>query len=89
MLSLRLPHLEWTDQQRKTYFAWFEEAKAYRGGESFDSFTKQIFDEAIEYLDEVTKQKLIPLLVDAPRREDSTSETIESGDVTSRPIIRK
>ncbi|AFV84111.1 c-type cytochrome [Alteromonas mediterranea] len=89
MLSLRLPYLEWTDQQRKTYFAWFEEAKAYRGGESFDSFTTQIFDEAIEHFDEATKQKLIPILGDAPGREDSTSETIESRDATSRPIIRK
>jgi len=90
ILSLRLPGLDWTDQQRRTYFAWFREAREYRGGESFDSFAKQIRTEAIEHLDEQTKQKLAPLLVsDFEYEEEQSSESDDSNKARARPIIRR
>ena len=90
ILSLRLPGLDWTDQQRRTYFDWFREAREYQGGESFDSFAKQIRAEAIEHLDERTKQKLALLLAgDSQHEEEKSSESGSSNKAPARPIVHR
>ncbi len=89
ILSLRLPGLDWTDQQRRNYFDWFRQAREYKGGESFDSFAKQIRTEAIEYLDEQTKQKLAPIFArDSQYEEAKSSESGSSNKTPARPIVR-
>ena len=90
VLSLRLPGLAWTDKQRNVYFSWFQEAQAYRGGESFDSFAEQIRAEAIENLDAQTQQKLAPLLAsNSEQQEDPLSSPSGTQHSPIRPIVRK
>ena len=89
MLSLRLPELKWTDQERRIYFSWFDQARDYQGGESFDSFAAQIHKEACEHLTEETKQKLGALIHfdpgEEPVQEPEDQETLEN---SSRSFIQ-
>ena len=62
MLSLRVPGLKWTDQERQSYFEWFTRLHNYQAGESFDSFLAQIHKEASEHLTEAEKKKLGQLI---------------------------
>ena len=89
MLSLRLPELKWTDQERRIYFSWFDQARDYQGGESFDSFAAQIHKEACEHLTEETKQKLGVLIHFDPGEEPvQRSEDQETLENSSRPFIQ-
>jgi putative heme-binding domain-containing protein len=52
----------WSPQQRETYFAWFNTARAYKGGNSFAKFILRIREQAIAKLTESERIALATLL---------------------------
>lgn len=70
-LSLRLLKTGWTLDQRREYFNWFEQARQFAGGASFEGFTSQIRKEAIELLPEDVKKELGDLVADKPVKDET------------------
>ncbi|MAG56692.1 MAG: heme-binding protein [Planctomycetes bacterium] len=67
-LSLRKLAEGWTRDQRKSYFSWFQNAAAHRGGMSFGGFLKNIRKEAIGTLDDETREALASVLSALPNK---------------------
>jgi putative heme-binding domain-containing protein len=55
----------WTPQQREKYFAWFNQAREYQGGNSFAKFILRIRDQALAKLSE-TERTALAAILDAP-----------------------
>jgi len=60
--TLRTVHAGWTRELREQYFAWFQKAAGYRGGQSFAGFVKMIQQDAIATLTDDEWEQLGPLL---------------------------
>jgi putative heme-binding domain-containing protein len=52
----------WTPQQREQYFAWFNKARSYRGGNSFSKFIERIKDQALAKVPESERAALAGVL---------------------------
>ena len=85
MLSLRLPGLTWTDQQRQRYFQWFKNLQAYQGGDSYDSVLSQIHQEAGEHLTNEEQQALGELMQFDP---EVRSPVESSANVITRQFVQ-
>ena len=64
--SIRLLKSGWTTELRSSYFNWFLKAANYRGGASFSKFIEFIRKDAIESLDEKSRQELQEILAKKP-----------------------
>src|SRR5690606_33920291 len=69
-LSLRSLEHGWSLDERRRHFAWFRGARAYRGGNSFGGFLRNIRNEAIEKLSGEEKTALAEVLAEAPPPSD-------------------
>lgn len=65
-MSIRHLKTGWTDDLRRTYFAWFGRASSYRGGAAFSKFVNFIRDEALQNTPENVRPAMNALLADTP-----------------------
>ena len=82
-LALRTLESGWTLDQRREYFAWFNQAGEHRGGASFGGFLNNIRNEAIERLSDNDKKALAKVLNAKPKPVDPTVQ------VKARPFVKK
>jgi putative heme-binding domain-containing protein len=82
VLCLRVANQGWTEDLRREYFQWFLDSAVLNGGLSFSGFLANIRKEAIESMDNETKQSLRTLLAQRPERKDPYA------DLKSRPFVR-
>jgi putative heme-binding domain-containing protein len=68
-MTLRGVEEGWTDETRRRYFGWFNEAASSRGGMSFGGFLKNIRDAAVNTLSDAEKTRLAEVLK-APEPRD-------------------
>jgi putative heme-binding domain-containing protein len=52
----------WTSQQRMQYFAWFNKARSYKGGNSFGKFLDRIKEQALENVPQPERIELASVL---------------------------
>ncbi|MFK7821087.1 MAG: c-type cytochrome, partial [Planctomycetaceae bacterium] len=83
--ALWLRNLEkgWTPKLRRQYFNWFNEAGAFRGGNSFSRFLKNIRDEALAKLGDSEKKELADVLEVKQAPIDPTAK------LNARPVVKK
>jgi putative heme-binding domain-containing protein len=65
---LRSARTGWTQPQRERYFAWFNKARAYKGGNSFAKFIGRIKEQALAGLSAAERDALAHVLLVAPPR---------------------
>ena len=82
-LVLRTLKSGWTLDQRREYFEWFNDTGSFRGGHSFSGFLRNIRNEAIELLDEQTKESLASLL--SAERQNTQPDVA----LKARPFVKK
>jgi len=82
-LSLRSVKHGWTRKQREDYFNWFHKAAAFRGGNSFHGFLRNIRNDAIKTLsaDELADLKTVLATVPQP--------TSPKFSTKPRPLVKK
>jgi putative heme-binding domain-containing protein len=64
--ALRFLQAGWTPALRRAYFGWFQNAAAYKGGNSFRGFLNRIRRDAVADLDASEREALKPLLEARP-----------------------
>jgi len=57
----------WTMDQRRRFFAWFNKARDYKGGNSFSKFIEKIKEESVARLNQTERAELAAIL--SPREE--------------------
>ena len=84
-LALWLRNLEagWSLKLRRQYFNWFNEAGAFRGGNSFSRFLVNIRKEAIAKLSDSEKKELADVLSVKQTPIDPTARLM------ARPVVKK
>ncbi len=82
-LCLRALDQGWTPDLRTRYFTWFNQAQSLRGGNSFGRFILNIRKEAIDRLDEATRQQLKEIIEKPPEPMDILV------DLKARPFVKK
>src|SRR5262249_14887756 len=81
-LSLRNLKKGWTMKQREDYFKWFLKAAAYKGGNSFAGFVRNIKTEAVKTLTPEEQTALKPIL-------DAKPEVVKPVIAPPRPFVKK
>ena len=72
----------WTDEDRRSYFAWFKDAASSRGGMSYGGFLDNIRKAAVETLSEKEREAMAELLK-APQPRDPLA------DLEPREFVKK
>jgi putative heme-binding domain-containing protein len=80
--SLRMLKAGWTPELRNEYFAWFNKAGGYKGGNSFQGFLRLIKTDAVALLTADEKVALKPVL-------DAKPATTSMTTATPRPFVKK
>jgi putative heme-binding domain-containing protein len=65
-LSLRVLRAGWTPAQRQEYFAWYQKAAGYKGGQSFRDTLSRMKQDAVAALTPQEKEDLKPVLEAKP-----------------------
>jgi putative heme-binding domain-containing protein len=65
-LSLRMLKAGWTPAQRQEYFAWYQKAAGYKGGQTFRGTLNRMKQDAVATLTAQEKEELKPVLETKP-----------------------
>ncbi len=82
--ALRVLKTGWTLPQRREYFAWFQKAHGYKGGNSFRGFLRLMIDDALANVDEKEKTEVLKLLLQTP-----TTGVVNPVTSKPRPFVKK
>jgi putative heme-binding domain-containing protein len=82
-LSLRMVKTGWTKAQHEQYFNWFHKGAAYRGGNSFHGFLRNIRADAIKSLSPAERDELKDVLAVAP------TPTTPKFETKARPLVKR
>jgi putative heme-binding domain-containing protein len=82
-LSLRMVKSGWTKKEHEDYFNWFHRAAAYRGGNSFHGFLRNIRKDAVKSLSAAEAVELKDVLAVEPQPARPKFDT------KPRPFVKK